>query len=237
MNVSLPKAYKDGFCDFYGRDFIVSPDVLIPRPETEMMIDSVLALAGRSYLPGVKSEAACLDDDFTILDVGTGSGCIAITLALEFPNTKVLAVDISEKALKVAQKNADKFGAKVRFLKSDLFSAVPEEIFRNNLVITANLPYVDENWEWLDKENLAYEPEIALYSENRGLAHYQRFFNELQGLICGKMDKKFIQTCGKLFVVIEADTCQHDELKQYAESRGFRHIITRGFALTFCAQS
>ena len=77
--------------DFYGRDFIVTPDVLIPRPETEMMVDAVLNLVGKAYLPGVRPSRAKLPEDLTIVDVGTGSGCIAVTLKLELPKATVIA--------------------------------------------------------------------------------------------------------------------------------------------------
>ena len=97
--------------NFYGRDFEINSDVLIPRPETEMMVDAVLNLAGKVYLPGVKPTPRVLPENFNILDVGTGSGCIAITLALELPEAKVTACDISKKALVVAKKNAKKLGA------------------------------------------------------------------------------------------------------------------------------
>ena len=82
--------------NFYGRDFIITPDVLIPRPETEMIVDAVLNLAGKSYLPGVKPGPKILPNNPQILDVGTGSGCIAITLALELPEASITASDISK---------------------------------------------------------------------------------------------------------------------------------------------
>lgn len=129
--------------DFYGRDFIVTPDVLIPRPETEMMVDAVLSLVGKSILPGVKPNKPKLSQEIKILDVGTGSGCIAITLKKEIPKAQVSASDVSEKVLKIARKNAENLGAKVRFLRSDLL----DDISGDFDVIVANLPYVDENWD------------------------------------------------------------------------------------------
>lgn len=227
MNANWPKAYRDGVVDFYGREFQVSPAVLIPRPETEMIVDSVLVLAGKSYLPGVRAPQSVISGGLSILDVGTGSGCLAVTLGLELPAARVFAVDVSPAALEVAKENARRLGAKVEFYDSDLFSNVPEEVFSaENLVVVANLPYVDPDWEWLDRESLSYEPEMALFAKGGGLSVYVRFFQELQGLACGK-------TCGKLWVVIEADPCQHARLKKYAESLGFRHTKTRGFALEF----
>ena len=106
-------AYSRGYQNFYGRDFLVTPDVLIPRPETEQIIDTVLDLAGKPYLPGVKPNPRVLPEKPIILDVGTGSGCIAVTLALELPEAKVYASDISEAALEITKKNASKFGASI----------------------------------------------------------------------------------------------------------------------------
>ena len=151
--------------DFYGRDFIITPDVLIPRPETEMMIDTALNIMGKPFLPGVKPSEPQLPEDITILDVGTGSGCIAITLDLLLPQAKIVATDISDKALIIAQKNASEFGAEVEFLQSDLLKNVK---VKPDLIV-ANLPYVDENWDWVDEEALSKEPALALYAKDGGL--------------------------------------------------------------------
>ena len=94
--------------NFYGQDFIISPDVLIPRPETEQLVDLVLSLAGKPYLPGMLPSDRKLPKSPTILDVGTGSGCIAITLALKIPHAKIFASDISEAALDIARQNRQK---------------------------------------------------------------------------------------------------------------------------------
>ena len=92
--------------NFYGRDFLITRDVLTPRPETEQIIDEALKLCGKPILPGVKPEPPKLNlGNLKILDVGTGSGCIAITLKKELPKADIYASDISKKALKVAQKN------------------------------------------------------------------------------------------------------------------------------------
>ena len=223
MSGSLPKAYREGCVDFYGRKFKVTPDVLIPRPETEMIVDSVLSLSGKAYLPGVKAPKAEVDcDNLTIVDVGTGSGCIATTLCLELPKAKVFAVDISGKALGVAKENAENLGADVTFLHADLLSGISGKNINGDLVVVANLPYVDREWEWLDREALSFEPEEALYAGDGGTALYKRFFREVGEIIFGKA-----------FVVVEADPCQHKGLIKYAESLGFRHIETRGFALVF----
>ena len=125
-----PLAYITGAKDFYGRQFIVSRDVLIPRPETEALIEVARRLARAS-----------------ILDVGTGSGCIAITLAKELPGVRVTAVDISDKALGIARENALKHQAKVDFRHSDLLSGLDNA--EKYALIVANLPYVDRKRDWL----------------------------------------------------------------------------------------
>ena len=202
--------------DFYGRDFIVTPDVLVPRPETEMMIDAVLNLAGKAYLPGVRPARAKLMGDCAILDVGTGSGCVAISLALELPEARVAACDISEKALKIARKNAASLGANVEFIESDLLDNVSGGFD----VVVANLPYVDVGWDWIDKEALSQEPEIALYAEDGGLALIKKLIDQARG-------RKI------KYLILEADPCQHEQVVRYASNRGYSLFETRGFILVF----
>lgn len=216
MNENWPKAYKEGRQNFYGRDFVVSPDVLIPRPETETIIDEVLLLAGKPYLPGMKTPEQKLSDEPLILDVGTGSGCIAITLKKELPKAEVVGLDISSKALQVARLNAEKLEAKVDFVGSDLLSSYsgPEPD-----VIVANLPYVDENWEWLDKKALGCEPALALYAKNHGLELIFRLVNEAKGFCT--------------WLILEADPCQHAQIIEYASLQDFSHEKTSGFVLVF----
>ena len=210
-----PKAYTDGVQDFYGRDFIVTPDVLIPRPETEQIIDAVLNLAGKPYLPGVRPSQKKLPDNPSIIDIGTGSGCIAITIKKELEDAEVYASDISDKALKIAQKNAEKHGAPIHTIVSHLLKNVnftPD-------VIVANLPYVDKEWNWLDRHALSYEPSIALYADNHGLALIYQLIDELP------QKTKFL--------VLEADPSEHSAIIAHAKNHGLNLIETRGFALVF----
>lgn len=206
--------------DFYGRDFVVTPDVLIPRPETEMMVDAVLNLCGKAYLPGVKPSMPKLPQDCRILDVGTGSGCVAITLALELPRAKVTACDISEKALKVAQENVSQLGIKVGFLQSDLL----DKVIGDFDIVVANLPYVDANWAWIDKEALVKEPAIALYAEDEGLALIKKLINQAA-------ERK------TPYLILEADPCQHKQIVKYAGTHGYQLLETRGFILVFSSDS
>lgn len=203
-------------CNFYGRDFIITSDVLIPRPETEQMIDMVLGLAGKPYLPGVKPGEAVLAEDLVILDVGTGSGCVAVTLKLELPKVKIVASDVSERALAVAKENAKRLGAEVEFRQADLLDRLD---FQPDVVV-ANLPYVDQNWEWIDKEALSKEPSLALYAEDGGLALIKK--------LIGQVTERKIK-----HLILEADPCQHESIQEYAKEKGFTLRETRGFILYF----
>lgn len=202
--------------NFYGREFLITPDVLIPRPETEMLVDAVLNLAGKAYLPGVIPARPKLPKKCRILEVGTGSGCIAVSLALELTETKITACDISDKALSVARENAKRLGAEVEFLKSDLMDGVRGEFE----AVVANLPYVDEDWGWIDKKALSKEPSLALYAEDGGL----------------KLIKKLVQQAKARkvpFLVLEADPCQHERIADYAREYGYSLLEKRGFGLVF----
>ena len=217
MSENLPKAYKQGWQDFYGRKFIVNRDVLIPRPETEMMVDAVLNLVGKPYLTGVKPSQAVINaNDLQILDVGTGSGCVAITLKLEIPETNVAASDVSSLAIAVARENAENLKAEVKFIESDLMKNIE---FTPDVVV-ANLPYVDKNWGWLDKKALDHEPSLALYAEKNGL----ELIYELIEQTAERRAK---------YVILEADPCQHTDIIEHAEKNGLELVETRGFILTF----
>ena len=211
-----PLAYQTGVQDFYGRDFIVSPDVLIPRPETEQIIDAILNLTGKPYLAGIQPSPARINPEhLKILDVGTGSGCIAITLKLEIPEAEIAASDISQKAIKIAQKNAAKHGITIPTIISDLLEKVK---YTPDLVV-ANLPYVDRKWTWLDKEALSHEPEIALYADNHGL---QLIYNLIDQCRTRKVP----------YLVLEADPSQHQSIVDYASKHNYQLIETRGYILT-----
>lgn len=150
-----PVAYLLGRREFYGRDFSVSPAVLIPRPETEFLVEFALKKVGAG-------------DTATILDLGAGSGCIAITLALECPGAQVTAIDASPAALAVAQENARRLApqATVRFLASDWFSALAGERFD---LIVSNPPYIAAADPHLAQGDLRHEPRTALASGADGL--------------------------------------------------------------------
>ncbi|MDP1653336.1 MAG: peptide chain release factor N(5)-glutamine methyltransferase [Rhodocyclaceae bacterium] len=149
-----PVAYLIGLREFYGRDFVVSPAVLIPRPETEFLVDIVKAKVGAG-------------ETAKVLDLGTGSGCIAISLALELPGAQVTAADVSPAALAVARANAARLGAQVEFIESDWFSALPNIHFD---LVVANPPYVAAGDPHLSAGDLRFEPTGALTDHADGLA-------------------------------------------------------------------
>lgn len=158
-----PVAHITGKKEFYGRLFTVTPDTLIPRPETEDLATAALNLINSHGLS-------------TIIDIGTGSGCLGITLKLESPQLLVTCTDISSAALAVANQNAQILGAEVLFIESDLLENV--EFVSMDLLI-ANLPYIAENDPEVDPEVAKYEPTQALYSGKTGLAHYERLLTEI----------------------------------------------------------
>ncbi len=152
-----PVAYLVGEREFFGRNFLVSPAVLIPRPETELLIE--LALARFGSRPGSR-----------VLDLGTGSGAIAITLALELDAVDLTAVDASREALWVAMANAARLGASVSFVQGDWFAALGEERFH---LIVSNPPYVAEADPHLADGDVRFEPQSALAAGPEGLDDLQ----------------------------------------------------------------
>lgn len=149
----LPIAYLVGKREFYGRPFHVTSDVLIPRPDTELLVELALTL-----LPP--------DQPLDVLDLGTGSGCIAITLALERPHARVTAVDRSDEALAIAQVNAETLNTHVEFLASDWFSALGQRRFD---LVVSNPPYIAATNPHLAQGDLRYEPLAALAAGADGL--------------------------------------------------------------------
>jgi len=162
-----PVAYITGEKEFWSRPFHVTPDVLIPRPETEHLIEAVLAHFPDHIAP------------YSFCDIGTGSGCIAITLACEYAQATICATDISAAALKVAQGNAERHGVadRLSFSQGDIFAALKDR--QGNFdVIISNPPYVAQHeMEGLEPE-LEYEPRHALSDEQDGLSFLRRLVEE-----------------------------------------------------------
>lgn len=154
----VPLQYIVGRQEFYGRYFQVNPAVLIPRPETEYIVEAVL-------------EAGPRKDGCSILDIGTGSGCIAVTLALEISNSHVFAADISEAALRIARQNAAQLGAGVAFACIDAMDAIRSRFD----FIVSNPPYVRrDQMTSLQREVRDHEPHVALFSPEDELSIYRK---------------------------------------------------------------
>ena len=187
-------AYIIGYKEFYGRKFIVNSDVLIPRPETEAIIDIAKQI---------------LDDDSApiIWEIGTGSGCIAITLALEMPQAQILASDISPQALQIAKNNDIILTGKqdnITWLEGDLLNPFTQQDTKPDIII-ANLPYLNQN-QYQDDSILA-EPDIALYSPNDGLEHYIRLLQAIKSRFTLYPD-----------IILEINPEQTRPLKSYVQS-------------------
>jgi len=155
-----PLAYILGYREFYGRRFSVSPAVLIPRHETEVLVEVGLSYAAKTGR--------------RVLDIGTGSGCIAITMKLEDQSLDITGADVSNDALAVAIRNGEDLGANVRWIQTNLFERFRGERFD---VIVTNPPYI-ANDEVLPKEVVDFEPHLALFSGNEGVEFYQRLIKE-----------------------------------------------------------
>ena len=162
-----PAQYITGRQDFYGLEFEVTPAVLIPRPETELLIEAALKLVGASEM-------------VSFCDVGTGSGCIAITLLTQLPRANAIAVDVSASALEIAKRNAarHKVSDRVEFVLSDCFASVPQQTFD---LIVSNPPYVAEDAvATLQREVRDFEPHVALTSGADGLDVIRRLVVDAQ---------------------------------------------------------
>lgn len=154
-----PIQYITGEVEFYGLPFRVTPAVLIPRPETEHLVERAIGLSQELAEP-------------RIVDVGTGSGAIAVAIAHALGSKRVTAIDLSEDALAVARGNAGRNGADVRFLQGDLLEPVADELFD---VVVSNPPYVPvSDAETLAVEVREHEPHLALFAEDDGLSIYRR---------------------------------------------------------------
>lgn len=173
-----PAQYILGYAHFYGRDFKVTPATLIPRLETEELVEWLLL-----DTPQPKNRP------LKVLDVGTGSGAIAITLACEHPKWDVTAIDISPEAIAVAQANAQQLNARVNFIVGDFLTPVMGQQFD---VIVSNPPYIaQDERDVMDASVLKYEPDLALFADSNGLAFYERFATE---------GRSYLATDGKLYL-------------------------------------
>lgn len=205
----VPVAYIIGHKEFYGRRFMVSPAVLIPRPETEQLIGMLTSLLlSSSALPGVVTLRA--------VDIGTGSGCVGVSAKLEIPELQVALVDNSRHALQVAEKNARLLGAGVETFLSDLLSDYP---YSPDIVL-ANLPYVDKSWD--QSPELAKEPADALFADDNGLSVIKRCIEQVA-----------VRAKTNALLLLEADTRQLNDIAAFARAKGFSEVARDTFAIAF----
>ena len=208
-----PVQYIIGVADFCGRPFRVAPGVLIPRPETEELCQWIVQETG------VRSQES---GDYHILDIGTGSGCIAITLALEMPEAKVTAWDISDEALGIAQENAQVLGAKVRFELLDILNIPPDSCLLTPDscydLIVSNPPYIQpKESDGMAKNVLDYEPHQALFTpDDQPIIFYQRI---------GDFAWQHLKTGGALYFELNPLTAH--EVSDYLHQLGFSEIEIR----------
>lgn len=202
----MPIAYIVGHKEFFGRRFNVTPDTLIPRPESEDIISTVQSLAEQNQ--------KLLEKKIELIDVGTGSGCLGITLKLEFPNFDVTLSDISQPALNIARQNADILNAKIKTLKSNLL----DDYLVKADIIVANLPYVDETWQRSPETD--YEPASALFASNGGLELIIKLINQA---------KSKLKSNG--YLILEADPEQHAALKALAKQSGLNFVSAHNYCV------
>lgn len=209
---NYPFAYLAGKQEFYGRDFIVNEDVLIPRPESETMIEEALNAINNNPIDFHKP--------IRILDLGCGSGALGTSLAKELETRhlsyQLTLSDISAAALSVAQQNSRLHNVEAKLVESNLLTNIHSSFD----IVLANLPYVNPNWNFI--RNIDFEPDLALYANDNGLDIIKQFIDQLFLL-----NNFFIQS----WVFLESDPCQQTEIKHYLQQKkagqvSFKNYIT-----------
>ena len=206
IKAGQPVQYAVGRARFMGMDFKVTPDVLIPRPETEGLCDMIVRDAdGRS--------------DLRVLDIGTGSGCIAVSLARALPFAQVDAMDVSPAALAVARENAQQLGAKVNFIQDDILTAKAPEAYYD--IIVSNPPYVCRSEEAdMDKRVSDREPALALFVPDDDPLKFYR-------AIC-RYASRGLKPGGRLY--FEINSRFPEEMRRLMEDEGFTDVdVTRDY--------
>ena len=198
-----PLVHLTGNREFYGLDLEITPDVLTPRVETEQMVEWAIKYAPKRS---------------TLIDIGTGSGAIAIAIAKHRPDLKITATEVSIKALKVARANAKRHDVDIEFIESDLWDSVPDQY----TTIVTNLPYLRDDARADLMEEVKHEPDVALFGGDDGLDLYRRFLTGLAD---------HLTPGGYLFT--ECDPWQHEALIAEAAKVGLTPIEQGYFILGF----
>jgi release factor glutamine methyltransferase len=197
-----PIAYITNKQSFWNDEFKVTKDTLIPRPETELILENVLR-----YFPDKKI-------DLNIADLGTGSGCIIISLLQEYINASGIGIDISKEAIKIANENK-------KLLKNhERLKLLEEDYAEYNLngfdIIVSNPPYISQNSLDIQKDVYDYEPHLALFSKNNGIDAYNKIISNL----ASRIDKNF-------FLFLEIGLGQASEVTKLLKNNGFTEILTK----------
>ena len=197
-----PIAYITNKQSFWNDEFKVTKDTLIPRPETELILESVI-----SYFPDKKI-------DLNIADLGTGSGCIIISLLQEYINASGIGIDISKEAIKIANEN------KKLLKNNERLKLLEEDYAEYNLngfdIIVSNPPYISQNSLDIQKDVYDYEPHLALFSKNNGIEAYNKIISNL----ASRIDKNF-------FLFLEIGLGQASEVTKLLKNNGFTEILTK----------
>ncbi|MFA7245148.1 MAG: peptide chain release factor N(5)-glutamine methyltransferase [Candidatus Magasanikbacteria bacterium] len=210
---NIPIAYLVGHKEFFGLDFLVNKNVLVPRPDTELMVETAIQQINTSTLERI-----------LLIDVGTGSGCIPISIRKSALSVnphfkmKTIAVDVSSKALNVAKKNAKKHNVEIKFLHGNLLEPILQlsELRTKNteLIITANLPYITKQ-QFQNELSIQHEPKLALVADNDGLALYEELLKQISALARRSSDG--VQSEGGFLIplssFLEIDPSQTEKIK------------------------
>ena len=219
-----PLAYIRGKSEFYGREFLVNQHVLVPRPDSETIIYLLKSSVTQPARGQASSRSGVFGQEMQIIDVGTGSGALAITARLELPDAEVYGLDVDPACLEVAKKNAQKHSSDVTFLQSDLLGNLPITNYQLPITILANLPYVPDDYEI--NQAATHEPKIALFGGPDGLDLYRTLFAHLAGL-SNKAITVFTESLG----------FQHKALTEIAEKNGFTLKIHKDLVQVFTKTS
>ncbi len=200
-NAGIPLAYLIGRKEFFGLDFIVNKHTLVPRPDTELMVEKTL-----DHLTTLPP-----DHKTILIDIGTGSGCIPISILKNTKqHIKTFATDISRGALRIAKQNAKKHDVNITFLHGNLLEPRIYELGTQNteLLITANLPYLDESW-YEESPSIRHEPKSALVADKKGTALYRELIEQIE-------NAKLSAT-----ILMEIDPRQVNDMKQLLDGRSY----------------
>ncbi|MDL2342207.1 MAG: peptide chain release factor N(5)-glutamine methyltransferase [Patescibacteria group bacterium] len=198
----VPLSYLRGQQEFYGRSFFVAPGVLVPRPESETMIDQLKTLfLDLADQPGDASD----NDKWQLADIGTGSGALGITAALELPKTQVSLIEIDDAAITIAKTNVISFATDTPIIQSDLLATCST----NYDVLLCNLPYVPDDYP-INKA-AEHEPKLALFGGADGLDLYRRLFQQISNL-----------SVKPLYILTEALPATHNDLAVSAVAAGYK---------------